>query len=65
MIKLNNPALGEVYSRVTNTAVQMHGGIGFTWEHDMHFWFKRAKQNEMWFGAPAWHRERVARESGW
>ena len=57
--------LGEVYSRVTNTAVQMHGGIGFTWEHDMHFWFKRAKQNEMWFGAPAWHRERVARESGW
>ena len=57
--------LSEVYSRVANVAVQMHGGIGFTWEHDMHFWFKRAKQSEMWFGEPAWHRERVARTSGW
>ncbi|MBU6284110.1 acyl-CoA/acyl-ACP dehydrogenase [bacterium] len=57
--------LGDVYSRVANVAVQMHGGIGFTWEHDMHFWFKRAKQSEAWFGEPAWHRERVARTSGW
>ena len=57
--------LSDVYSRVANVAVQMHGGIGFTWEHDMHFWFKRAKQSETWFGEPAWHRERVARASGW
>ncbi len=57
--------LGEVFSRTANTAVQMHGGIGFTWEHDMHFWFKRAKANEALFGSPAFHRERVAALSGW
>ncbi|HEY8514598.1 MAG TPA: acyl-CoA dehydrogenase family protein [Candidatus Binatia bacterium] len=57
--------LGDVYSRTTNTAVQMHGGIGFTWEHDIHFWFKRAKCNEVAFGSPSWHRERVATLSGW
>lgn len=57
--------LGEVYARTTNKAVQMHGGIGFTWEHDMHFWFKRAKANEALFGNPAFHRERVASLLGW
>ena len=35
--------LSDVYSRTTNRAVQIHGGIGFTWEHDMHLWFKRAQ----------------------
>lgn len=57
--------LGDVYSSVTNRAVQMHGGIGFTWEHDMHFWFKRAKVNELSYGTPTYHRERVAQLSGW
>ncbi|MEW6268750.1 MAG: acyl-CoA dehydrogenase family protein [Thermodesulfobacteriota bacterium] len=57
--------LGDVYSRTTDTAVQMHGGIGFTWEHDIHFWFKRARCNEVAFGNPSWHRERVAALSGW
>ena len=41
-------------------ALQCHGGIGFTWEHDIHFWFKRAKWNELAFGDPSAHRERVA-----
>ncbi len=53
--------LSEVYSRTSNRAVQIHGGIGFTWEHDLHFWFKRAKWNELSFGDPSFHRERVAR----
>ena len=57
--------LSEVYSRATNKAVQMHGGIGFTWEHDMHFWFKRAKWNEFAFGDPAYHRERIAQFDGY
>ena len=52
--------LSDVYSRVANRAVQMHGGIGFTWEHDLHFWFKRAKWNELAFGDATWHRERLA-----
>ena len=37
----------------------MHGGMGFTWEHDMHFWFKRAKWNEFAFGDATYHRERI------
>jgi alkylation response protein AidB-like acyl-CoA dehydrogenase len=57
--------LGDVYSRTTDRAVQIHGGIGFTWEHDIHFWFKRARCNEVAFGGPAFHRERVALLSGW
>jgi alkylation response protein AidB-like acyl-CoA dehydrogenase len=52
--------LGEVYSHTANRAVQMHGGIGFTWEHDLHLWFKRALWNRGAFGDPAIHRERVA-----
>jgi alkylation response protein AidB-like acyl-CoA dehydrogenase len=53
-----------VYSRTTNQAVQMHGGIGFTWEHDLHFWFKRAKWNELAFGDATYHRERLAQLEG-
>ncbi len=52
--------LSDLYSRTTNRAVQIHGGIGFTWEHDIHFWFKRAKWNELAFGDATYHRERLA-----
>lgn len=56
--------LSDIYARTTNRAVQMHGGIGFTWEHDMHFWFKRAKWNEFAFGDASYHRERLAQLDG-
>ncbi len=46
--------------RVTASALQVHGGIGFTWEHDLHFFLKRAKANAHAFGDSRWHRERVA-----
>jgi len=52
--------LGDAYSRTVNRALQMHGGIGFTWEHDLHLWFKRACWNEVAFGDPEYQRERVA-----
>ena len=52
--------LGEVYTSTVDRAVQIHGGIGFTWEHDIHLWFKRARWNEVAFGDPAFHRERLA-----
>jgi len=55
----------EVYMRSADRAVLMHGGIGFTWDHDMHLWFKRARFNESYFGAPPFHRERVATLSGY
>jgi alkylation response protein AidB-like acyl-CoA dehydrogenase len=52
--------LGEVYAHTVNRAVQIHGGIGFTWEYDLQLWFKRACWNEVAFGDPAYHRERLA-----
>ncbi len=57
--------LGDVYSRTVNRSVQMHGGIGFTWEHDLHLWFKRARWNEVAFGDPTYQRERVAAIDGY
>jgi alkylation response protein AidB-like acyl-CoA dehydrogenase len=52
---------GDAYSRVALTGIQVHGGIGFTWEHDMHLYYKRAKANELFLGDPAHHREIVAK----
>jgi alkylation response protein AidB-like acyl-CoA dehydrogenase len=46
--------------RVANASLQVHGGIGFTWEHDLHFWLKRARADASMFGDAHWHRERVA-----
>jgi alkylation response protein AidB-like acyl-CoA dehydrogenase len=50
--------------RVTASALQVHGGIGFTWEHDLHFYLKRAKANAYAYGDARWHRDRVADLSG-
>ncbi|HEV2301753.1 MAG TPA: acyl-CoA dehydrogenase family protein [Stellaceae bacterium] len=47
--------------RVAAAGIQLHGGIGMTWEHDLHLYLKRAKANEIAFGDAAWHRERAAR----
>ncbi|MCC6641981.1 MAG: acyl-CoA dehydrogenase family protein [Deltaproteobacteria bacterium] len=51
--------------RVTNEAVQMHGGIGMTDEHDIGFFMKRARVAELTFGDAAWHRDRYARLEGY
>ena len=48
-------------TRVTGASLQVHGGIGFTWEHDLHLWLKRAVAGSVMFGDARWHRERVAR----
>lgn len=50
--------------RVTTSAVQAHGGIGFTWEHDLHFFLKRAKVDAQLFGTVRSHRDRLAALSG-
>lgn len=47
-------------ARNAGTALQLHGGIGYTWEHDLHIFFKRAKLNEYLFGDARWHRRRIA-----
>jgi alkylation response protein AidB-like acyl-CoA dehydrogenase len=58
-------ALGDIYSRTARRAVEIHGGIGFTWEFDLHLWFKRAHVNEVVYGDPATHRERLATLDGY
>lgn len=49
----------EAYMHAARTAVQLRGGIGFTWENDTHLWFKRAKSSEVFLGGTHWHRERM------
>ncbi len=51
----------EVYRNCATSAIQVLGGTGFSWEHDIHFYLKRAKANEMALGDPAYHREQVVR----
>jgi alkylation response protein AidB-like acyl-CoA dehydrogenase len=55
---------GECGRRVTRAAMQVHGGIGFTWEHDLHFFLKRGEANAHAYGEGAWHRERIATLAG-
>jgi alkylation response protein AidB-like acyl-CoA dehydrogenase len=52
------------YTRVAGENIQIHGGIGFTWEHPAHLYFKRAKTTELLFGDPVWQRERLAQLIG-
>jgi alkylation response protein AidB-like acyl-CoA dehydrogenase len=51
---------GDAYRQVTAKAIQLHGGIGFTWEHDLHIYYKRAMSSEVMFGDATWNRELVA-----
>jgi len=51
----------ETYKSVACAAVQILAGTGFTWEHDLHFYLKRAKANEVALGDPAYHREEIVR----
>jgi alkylation response protein AidB-like acyl-CoA dehydrogenase len=50
----------EMYTQVTADGIQVHGGVGFTWDHHMHLYFKRAKSSEVLLGDSTWHRERTA-----
>ncbi len=52
--------VSDAYRKAAAAGIQLHGGIGFTWEHDMHLYFKRAKGSEFTFGDATYHRERVA-----
>jgi alkylation response protein AidB-like acyl-CoA dehydrogenase len=54
----------ETYFHVAAENIQIHGGIGFTWEHDAHLYFKRAKASELFLGDGGYHRERLATRIG-
>ena len=49
----------DTYLQTAIHAIQIHGGIGFTWDNDTHLWFKRAKGSEVLFGDANLHRERM------
>ncbi len=51
----------DAHAEIAGLAIYVHGGIGFTWDHDLHLHLKRAKLNQALFGTAAWHREQTAR----
>jgi alkylation response protein AidB-like acyl-CoA dehydrogenase len=54
----------EAFFSCAAECLQVHGGVGFTWEYDVHLYLKRARAGEGFLGEPAWHRERIARQLG-
>jgi len=54
----------DAYFHCAADNVQIHGGVGFTWEYDAHLYFKRAKSTETFLGNAAYHRERYAQQIG-
>jgi alkylation response protein AidB-like acyl-CoA dehydrogenase len=52
--------VSDAYRHTAAENIQIHGGVGFTWEYDCHLYFKRAKSDEAWLGDATFHRERVA-----
>ncbi len=61
---LAKAAASDAYMQTAIHTIQIHGGIGFTWDNDTHLWFKRAKASEVFLGDPAHHRELMLRAMG-
>jgi alkylation response protein AidB-like acyl-CoA dehydrogenase len=61
---LAKAAASETYLRIATECIQLHGGIGFTWDNDTHLWFKRAKSSEVFLGQPDYHRELLMQRWG-
>jgi alkylation response protein AidB-like acyl-CoA dehydrogenase len=59
-VSMAKACASDASRKVSNAGIQLHGGIGMTWEHDLHLYMKRAKASEVAFGDATWHRERVA-----
>jgi alkylation response protein AidB-like acyl-CoA dehydrogenase len=61
LASLAKAAASEAYMQTAIHTIQIHGGIGFTWDNDTHLWFKRAKSSEVFLGDPSYHRELMMR----
>ncbi|HEY3800737.1 MAG TPA: acyl-CoA dehydrogenase family protein [Caulobacteraceae bacterium] len=64
LASLAKAAASEAYLQTALHTIQIHGGIGFTWDNDTQLWFKRAKSSEVFLGDPTWHRERMMQAWG-
>jgi alkylation response protein AidB-like acyl-CoA dehydrogenase len=60
-VSMAKAAASDAGRKVCAAGIQLHGGIGMTWEHDLHLYLKRAKADEVALGDATWHRERIAR----
>ena len=65
LANLAKAAASDTYLRTAAETIQIHGGIGFTWENDTHLWFKRAKSSEVLLGDPTAHREKLMQRWGY
>jgi alkylation response protein AidB-like acyl-CoA dehydrogenase len=59
------PHLSDIYDRTTRYAIELHGGIGFTWEYDLQLWWRRAVFDRAFLGEARYHRARAADLAGW
>ncbi len=64
LASLAKACASDAYMQTAIHTIQIHGGIGFTWDNDTHLWFKRAKSSEVFLGDPSWHREQMMRAWG-
>ena len=64
LASLAKAAASETYLHTAAECIQIHGGIGFTWDNDTHLWFKRAKSSEVFLGQPSYHRELLLQRWG-
>jgi alkylation response protein AidB-like acyl-CoA dehydrogenase len=64
LASLAKAAASETYLHTAAECIQLHGGIGFTWDNDTHLWFKRAKSSEVFLGQPSYHRELLMQRWG-
>jgi alkylation response protein AidB-like acyl-CoA dehydrogenase len=64
LANLAKASASETYLHTAIECIQIHGGIGFTWDNDTHLWFKRAKSSEVFLGLPSYHRELLMQRWG-
>jgi alkylation response protein AidB-like acyl-CoA dehydrogenase len=64
LASLAKASASETYLHTAAECIQIHGGIGFTWDNDTHLWFKRAKSSEVFLGQPSYHRELLMQRWG-
>jgi len=62
MVSIAKAYCSDAARKLGNAGMQVHGGIGITWEHDLQLYYKRAKSSEILFGDATYHRERIARK---
>jgi alkylation response protein AidB-like acyl-CoA dehydrogenase len=64
IVSIAKAYVGDAGTQIAQQCLQVHGGIGFTWEHDLHFYLRRLATDRVLYGDPEWHRERICRIHG-